>query len=77
MREGPEYLQFIDKLAGSGSIQQTCSLLLLELKICLGKCLIQVSDRMMSALNSSHDSLFSEKNAFHRHLQGFHFKEFL
>lgn len=41
-REDPEDLPFTDKLPGPGNIQQTCRLLLFELRICLEKCIIQL-----------------------------------
>lgn len=42
MREDPEDLQFTDKLLESGNIQNTCSLLLLQLRICLEMYIIQL-----------------------------------
>lgn len=47
MGEDPEDLQFTDKLPRSRNIQPTRSLLLLGLRICLGKCIIQLSNGIM------------------------------
>ena len=61
IRERPKDLQFTDKLPGSGNTQHTCSLLLLQLRICLEKYIVQLSNRMMQAMNRLHDSLSQKR----------------